>query len=54
MASSVATDPVVVGLGIGFKVFITDQIYRKYPRVCVHVCLCDVCSYFIGAHCKRA
>jgi len=39
MASSVATDHVVVGLGIGFKVFITDQIYRKYPKVCVCACL---------------
>jgi len=24
-----------VGLGIGFKLFIMDHIYRKYPKVCI-------------------
>ena len=29
-----------VGLGIGLKLFVIDNVYRKYPKVCVHVCVC--------------
>ena len=37
-----------VGLGIGLKLFIIDNVYRKYPKVCVSVCLSirlSICWY---------
>ena len=27
-----------LGLGIGLKLFVTDRIYSKYPKVCTCVC----------------
>ena len=27
-----------IGLGIGLKLFIIDNVYRKYPKVCLSVC----------------